>query len=373
MPSGLHRVRTPWACLAGAIIAAACDRSSPATQSAQNPPAAAAPAPPASFPGPLVYVSDETGSSIVVVDGQSGEIVQRIAVGKRPRGLRLTHDGTRLLVALSGSPIGGPGVDESKLPPADRTADGIGVVDVSSGTVIRKYQSGQDPESFAMSPDGRTLYISNEDAAEMSVLDLERGTITQRVKVGDEPEGVTVRPDGRVVYVSCEATNEVVAVDTTTFKVVARIASGPRPRSTEFDKTGTTGFITNENGATITVFDSTTHKVTVTIQIPRAEGTPTPPRPMGLALSPDGRHMFASLGRAKSVAVIDIAKRALVRTIEDVGARPWGIGVSPDGRTLYTANGPSGDVSIVDIESGRTEKRIAVGGSPWGIAVAAGQ
>lgn len=319
-----------------------------------------------------MYVSDETGSSVVVIDGRSGEVVQRIAVGKRPRGLRLSHDGTRLLVALSGSPIGGPGVDESKLPPADRTADGIGVVDVASGKVIRKYQSGQDPESFAMSPDGRTLYVSNEDAAEMSVLDLERGTIAQRVKVGEEPEGVTVRPDGRVVYVSCEATNEVVAVETATFKVVARIQSGPRPRSTEFDRAGTAGFITNENGATVTVFDPATHRVTATIRIPRTEGTPTPPRPMGLALSPDGRHMFASLGRAKSVAVIDIATRALVRTIEDVGARPWGIGVSADGRTLYTANGPSGDVSIVDVESG-TKKRVAVGGSPWGIAVGAGR
>ena len=50
--------------------------------------------------------------------------------------------------------------------------------------------------------------------------------------------------------------------------------------------------------------------------------------------------------------------------------RPWGIGVSPDGRKIYTANGPSGDVSIVDLASGTVEKRVKVGGSPWGIAVA---
>jgi YVTN family beta-propeller protein len=30
-------------------------------------------------------------------------------------------------------------------------------------------------------------------------------------------------------------------------------------------------------------------------------------------------------------------------------------------------------VSVVDVESGKTEKRIAVGGSPWGVAVARGR
>lgn len=360
----LYRSASAWILFA-ALLPLACNRASESPQPGASQPAAP---PPAS--GPRVFVSDETGSSIVVVNPDTGEVVQRIAVGKRPRGIRLTRDNRRLLVALSGSPIGGPGVDESKLPPADRAADGIGVVDVDTGAVVRKYQSGQDPEAFAISPDGRTIYVANEDAAQMSVVDLESGTITQRVAVGEEPEGVTVRPDGRVVYVACEATNEVVAVDTTSFQVLARIASGPRPRSIEFDRNGTAGFIANENDATVTVFDPATHKILTTIKIPKTERTPMPPRPMGLALSSDGAQMFVSLGRAKSVGYLDVAKRTLIRTVEDVGTRPWGIGVSPDGTKLYTANGPSGDVSVVDIASGRTDKRIAVGGSPWGIAVA---
>jgi YVTN family beta-propeller protein len=50
-----------------------------------------------------------------------------------------------------------------------------------------------------------------------------------------------------------------------------------------------------------------------------------------------------------------------------VGTRPWGIAISPDGRKLYTANGPSGDVAIVDVLTGQVEKKIATGGSPWGV------
>jgi YVTN family beta-propeller protein len=339
-----------------AALVGACGRSS-------------APATSTTTAGVHVFVSDETGGDVVLVDPDSGQIVERIAVGKRPRGMKLSADGRQLFVALSGSPIGGPHVDESKLPPADRTADGIGVVDLTSRKVVRKYKSGQDPESFALSPDGKMLYVSNEDAAEMSVLDLTSGNVTNRVKVGEEPEGVTVRPDGREVYVTCEGDNEVVAIDTTSFAVVATMKTAARPRAVVFTPDGSTAFVTNENGGAVTVIDVPNHTVAATIKLPTAAGATVPPRPMGAVLSTDARQLFVSLGRAKSIAMIDVASRQLLRTIDEVGARPWGIGLSPDGKKLYTANGPAGDVSVVDIETGKVDRRIAVGGGPWGVAV----
>jgi len=103
--------------------------------------------------------------------------------------------------------------------------------------------------------------------------------------------------------------------------------------------------------------------------VPPTAGTPAAPRPMGGVLSLDGTQMFVSLGRAGTVAVVDVASRKVARTIEGVGRRPWGIGLSKNGRKLYTANGPAGDVSVVDIASGKVDRRIETGGSPWGIAV----
>jgi YVTN family beta-propeller protein len=325
-----------------------------------------APAPPA----PLrVYVSNETAGTVVVIDPATGQIENRIAVGKRPRGLRFSRDGSQLLVALSGSPIAGPGVDESTLPEGDRSADGIGVVDVATRKLIRTYPSGQDPESFDLSPDGQTMYVSNEETAEMSILDLRLGTIVGRVGVGEEPEGVTIRPDGKVVYVTCEGDNTVVAIDTASKAVLARMATGARPRSIAFTSDGAVAFVTGETDASITVIDAQAHKPISKIVVDPTPGTPMPPRPMGAVLSPDGRHVFVSNGRAKSIAVIDVSTRRVARVIEDVGTRPWGIGVSPDGRKIYTANGPSGDVSIVDVASGVVDRKVSVGDSPWGIAV----
>jgi YVTN family beta-propeller protein len=126
----------------------------------------------------------------------------------------------------------------------------------------------------------------------------------------------------------------------------------------------------NENGGSLTVIDGTKHTVLTTIKIPKAESMPTEPRPMGVVISPDGRTLFSSLGRAKAIAVIDVQKRAHVRTIENVGARPWGIALSGDGRKIYTANGSSADVSVIDAETGKVEKQITTGGSPWGVVVA---
>jgi YVTN family beta-propeller protein len=347
------------ALLIGALMLTACDRGS----TARVPPSLQADA-------ARLYVSDETGGIVAVVDPEAGQVLERIAVGKRPRGIVLSRDGTQILVALSGSPIAGPGVDESTLPPPDRAADGIGVLDLATRKLVRTFRSGQDPESFDISPDGRTAYVSNEDAAEMSILDLATGNVTGRVRVGEEPEAVAVSPDGRVVYVGCEAENQVVAVDPKTAAVIARISTGARPRGIAFTADGTMAFVADENGGTVTVVDVRRHTVSSTIAIPRTDGTPTAPRPMGVALSPDGRQAFVSLGRARSVAVIDAGRREFVRSIEDVGMRPWGIAVSRDGRRLYSANGPSGDVSVVDLATGKVEKRIATGGSPWGVVVA---
>src|SRR6202162_1627534 len=113
--------------------------------------------PAAAADGLRIYVSNEDSGEITLVDPAAGQVLQRLSVGKRPRGIKLAPDGKLLYVALSGSPSAGPGVDESKLPPPDRSADGIGVVDLGTFKLVRTLPSGQDPEAFDLSPDGKTL------------------------------------------------------------------------------------------------------------------------------------------------------------------------------------------------------------------------
>jgi YVTN family beta-propeller protein len=312
----------------------------------------------------LLYVSDESGGNVVVVDPVAGKVLATIAVGRRPRGIAVSADATRLYVALSGSANGGPNVDESKLPPPDRRFDGIGVVDLQSHKLINTFPSNADPETFAISHDGKILYASNEDTGMLSAIDLVTGTIRASATVGSEPEGVAVSQDDKIVYAACETSNAVYVVDAATMKSVASIPTMPRPRSVLLSTKNRTGYVTDEFGGAITVFSTDTYKVLRTISL----GDPKNVRPMGIVAGRDGQLLYVTTGRAGTLLEIDPAAGKILRTMADVGKRPWGVALSRDGRKAYTANGPAGDVSVVDIASGRVDNRIAVGGSPWGIA-----
>ena len=319
--------------------------------------------------GPVrVYVSNEDAGTISVIDGRTHAVLATIPVGKRPRGLRVSPDGKTLFVALSGSPKSPPGVDPATLPPPDRAADGIGVVDLERGELVRTLQSGQDPECFDLVDGGRTLVVSNEETAEASIVDVATGQVRARVPVGGEPEGVTTHPAGDVVYVTSEEDHRIDVVDPREARVVATIPTGERPRAIAFSRDGATAYVSNENGTSVTVIDARRHVARATIAIPRDGSGPAGPRPMGVALTRDGEHVLVSNGRGGSLAVIDADDGAIVRTIGEIGARPWGVAVAPDG-VAYTANGPTDDVSLVDPVGGTVLKRIAVGDSPWGVAV----
>src|ERR1700756_1231132 len=142
--------------------------------------------------GYRIYVTNEISGDLSVIDSTTMEVVSTIALGKRPRGIHASPDGKTIYVALSGSPPAGPGVDESTLPPPDKSADGIGVFDVAQNKLARVIKGGSDPENFDVSLDGKTLFVSNEDASGVSFVDVEAGQVTKTIKTGEEPEGVKV-------------------------------------------------------------------------------------------------------------------------------------------------------------------------------------
>lgn len=311
----------------------------------------------------LVYVTNENSGDVSVIDPASQQEIARIPVGKRPRGIHASPDGNTIYVALSGSPPAPPGVDESKLPPPDRSADGIGVIDRRTRKLVRIIRSGTDPEDFSLSRDGKLLFVSNEDASQVSVVDIESGKIQHTMKVGGEPEGVTTSPDGRFVYVASEETGTVAVIDTAQMKVIRTIEVGRRPRMIAFLPDGSRAYVSAENDGTVTVLDARRHRRTGSIRL----GAAGVIKPMGVVVSPDGRTVYVSAGRGKKAFAID-AQTNRVSASWEVGTRPWGIGLSPDGKHLYTANGPSDDVSVVGLTSGQMTK-IPAGRSPWGVLV----
>ena len=281
--------------LASAVLMAACGRSGTTASSNRLQPhrPRAVPAPP-KMPDVGIYVTNETSGTLTVIDGVTLTPVTTIALGKRPRGIAVSPTVLELYVALSGSPNAGPGVDEKTLPPPDRTADGIGVVDLAQGKLIKVLTSGPDPEQVAVSPDGAHVR-RNEDAAKASVVDVNTGQIVESFSIGEEPEGVSVEPHNGRLWVTSEE-------DGASVRDRRRGAQGRQAREGWTEATfhrlsprRLCAYVPSETGASLTVIDVKKLAPIKTINL----GTGM--RPMGTAVAPSGQHLYVSTGRSKVV------------------------------------------------------------------------
>jgi len=306
-----------------------------------------------------VYVTNEDSGDLSVIDPATHTVIASIHLGKRPRGAALSPDRRTLYVALSGSPRGGPNVDERTLPPPDRSADGIGVVDLETHRLLRVLPSGTDPEQVAISPDGSLLFVANEDAARASVIDVKTGTVVDTFEIGAEPEGVGVQPHANRFWVTSEDAGKVYVIDWLKHDVVGAVTVGPRPRSVAFLPNGSRAYVPSENGGTITVIDTRSLRVLKTIAL----GADT--RAMGVVVSPDGSRLYVTTGRSRNLLVIDTATDRVVQSVA-AGARPWGFALDPAAGIIYTANGPSNNVSMIDLKRRAVVATIEVGANPWG-------
>ena len=341
-------------CACALAFCTGCSKTPPAQETAA--------AKPAESNAPRLYVTNEVSGDMTIIDSGTYNVIATVPLGKRPRGIHASPDRKTIYVALSGSPIAGPGVDESTLPPPDKSADGIGVFDVAQQKVVRVIKGGSDPENFDVSKDGSQIYISNEDEAAVSVVDIASGTVVKSAKVGEQPEGVKVMPDGKAVWVTSEETGTIAVFDPASGKIVKTFKVGHRPRSIAFMPDGKTAYVNAENDGTVVVVDAVKDKMLEAISL----GKPGAVKPMAVLLSQDGSKLFVSTGRGHMVFTINTATNKVAGSVE-VGPRPWGIALSPDGKTLYSANGPSNDISVVDIATNAVVKKIPAGSSPWGV------
>jgi YVTN family beta-propeller protein len=247
--------------------------------------------------GPRLYVSNEASGDVTLIDISMNKPIATLPVGKRPRGIQKAPDGSAVYVALSGSVPSGPerggkeGKEEADAGAPDKSADGIGIIDTKTFTLIGRLPSGSDPENMAVGIDGSVIYISNEDAAEMSIIELAGKKIEASYKVGEEPEGVGVSPDGKWVYVTCEATNSVHVFDVKAKKMVTKITVPGRPRGVAFLPNSLRAYITSETGGAVSVVSLPEHKVIKTLK-PEGENV----RPMGIAVAPDAKRVYVTTG-----------------------------------------------------------------------------
>ena len=296
-----------------------------------------------------IYVSNEKGNSISVIDGETWEVTDTIAVGQRPRGIALSKDQKYLYICAS---------DDNH----------VEVLDLETLKVVRTLPSGPDPELFVLHPSGNPLFVANEDDNLVTVVDVEKGNVLAEVPVGVEPEGMGISPDGKVLVNTSETTNMAHFIDTSTYEITDNVLVDSRPRFAEFTKDNKHVWVTSEIGGTVSVIDTQSKEIVhkVTFEIPGVR--PEAIQPVGARVTSDGTLAFIALGPSNRVAVVN----AQTFEVEDyllVGQRVWQLAFDGEEKRIFSTNGVSNDISVIDVEKRKVIKSITVGRFPWGVVV----
>jgi len=296
-----------------------------------------------------VYVSNEKGNSITVLDSETFEVLETLPVGQRPRGIMLTKDDKHLLVCASD----------------DNT---VQMVDVATREIVGDLPSGPDPELLNLHPSGSPVYVANEDDNLLTVIDLNDKKVLAEVIVGVEPEGVGVSPDGSTVVVTSETTNMAHFIDTESYEITDNVLVGSRPRFAEFTADGKHLWVSSEVAGTVSVIDAKTRKIIKKIEFAVPGVQPEYIQPVGVRVTKDGSKAFVALGPANrnegfAAKTFEVEKYLLV------GKRVWQLALTPDQKLLFTTNGVSNDVSVIDVPNLKVVKSVPVGRAPWGVTV----
>jgi YVTN family beta-propeller protein len=98
-------------------------------------------------------------------------------------------------------------------------------------------------------------------------------------------------------------------------------------------------------------------------RLPWAQPHPHHRSPAGLAVAPDGKHLYAALDEVDEVDEIDTATRVVSRAIALPG-RPFGLALDDRGERLYVACRDRDQVVAVEIKAFKVSESIGVGEAP---------
>lgn len=316
------------------VLAAACATAAP-------------PAPPSV--SNRIYVANESGNSVSVIDANSLEPVKTVPLAlKGAHDMALTRDGRTLFVSnlLSGElavldtgtfnvtatlPTGNRchsialTNDEKQAWIVNIGENNVSIIDVARLRILGTIPSvGKLPGHIRFSKDGRFAYITSQEDGQLVVIDTSNHQIIKRVPVGRLPHFILASPDGRYLWGGATGERHVYVIDMTTNTRVTTIDVGPKPQHIAFGVRGMFGpfaYVAVEDANEIVVIDARPGELKVVDRI--AVGN----KPSGVSASPEGGRVYVSLQGTDQMAVIDTGTHRVINRVP-VGLKPVGIAVS---------------------------------------------
>src|SRR5450756_319549 len=154
------------------------------------------------------------------------------------------------LLALPAAVIAGPvtpagAVSSAPTVYVSNDAGYVTPIDSSTNTPGTAVPVPLRPYAVAITPDGKTLYVAQDNTNTVTPIDTATNTAGTPITVGNNPTGIAVTPDGKTAYVANSSDGTVSAINVATHSVVATITVGGGPAHIAVTPDDTTAYVTD--------------------------------------------------------------------------------------------------------------------------------
>jgi YVTN family beta-propeller protein len=213
---------------------------------------------------------------------------------------------------------------------------------------------GSGPRAIAITPDGRTAVVTNNNDNTVSIIDVETGTVTHTVTVGNRPTGVAISRDGTTAFVAVYGTfgatppgSALHWIDLASGVITCTLGDGVIP-------VYPTNVIVSPDGLFLYVYTTSPAQWLAKVQV--SDGSFVGPRYQlsisssisRVSLSPDGQRLAISPVIATSgIDFVDASTMGLLQTIP-VSIEAGYVAYSSDGSALFVTDRAQDEVMVID-------------------------
>jgi YVTN family beta-propeller protein len=254
----------------------------------------------------------------------------------------------------------------------------LALVDPATQKVLVKLPTGLGPHEVAVSPDGRSAYVSNfgrysvfpagdteHDKAghTITVVDLVQRKVKATFDLGTHtgPHGMIVSHDGKLLWTTTETPQAVLEIDTATGKIL-HVWNTNQERSHMIVATPneTKFYVTNTVSGSVSEIDRSTGEVKVLSTGPGTEG---------IAISPDGKEVWAASRLDDKISIISTATDTIVAAFPGGGKGPKRMDFTPDGKQVWVTNPSSNQTTIFDARARELLASLTLSKGPSGVYI----
>ncbi len=202
----------------------------------------------------------------------------------------------------------------------------------------------RSPYFLVISPDGKTVYVSDRTAGSLVVIDAILQKKLVEIPLRGKPHGLTLSADGETLFVAENGVGSVAVIDTKKLAVESRISVGKWPTAVVAANKTRRLYVCNADSHTVSVID-------LSQMVPKTIGTiPVVREPSSASLTPDEKILIVAnlltYGRgtdpelSAKVSIIDTMK---MTSKPPVSLPPGstsvkGLCLSPDGKWAYVVH-----------------------------------